>query len=210
MRRVDWFIAIATSALIHGVALSQPLGSSVARPAGEPSEAVRFEVALLAPNPKSNASPNPSMVPAPPAETVVPKPVAAKAPAVTTSTMRRPPDVERAAPEAEVALAALPPSVTATQASSFPAVSSPPLPMRAQGAEPIRPVYPWRARRLGHEGKVLVQATYDRDGRLAGLEVARSSGFGSLDREALGAVRRASPESSRKRELLEIVFQLED
>ena len=74
----------------------------------------------------------------------------------------------------------------------------------------IRPVYPWRARKLRQEGRVLVQVSYDTLGRLVDLQLARSSGFRLLDREALRAVRLAEPRSSQPVEEIEVVFELED
>lgn len=53
--------------------------------------------------------------------------------------------------------------------------------------------YPAIARRLGHEGKVVVLFTLSRDGSLAFAQVDQSSGFSELDEAALSAVRKASP-----------------
>lgn len=54
--------------------------------------------------------------------------------------------------------------------------------------------YPLRARRSGQEGVVTIVVRIGPDGRLlAAPRIAESSGVASLDREALGMARRASP-----------------
>ncbi|WP_322080715.1 energy transducer TonB [Burkholderia cepacia] len=44
-----------------------------------------------------------------------------------------------------------------------------------------QPSYPPRARRLGHEGTVLLRVTVDPTGRIIQADVTRSSGFSELD-----------------------------
>ncbi|MCL4188853.1 MAG: TonB family protein, partial [Rhodobacteraceae bacterium] len=51
--------------------------------------------------------------------------------------------------------------------------------------------YPDAARRAGSEGRVALSLTVTRDGRLAALALATSSGDPALDAAALDAVRRA-------------------
>ncbi len=53
--------------------------------------------------------------------------------------------------------------------------------------------YPSLARQRGWEGVVVVQATIDRDGNLVNAAVTKSSGYGALDDDALGLMRRACP-----------------
>jgi TonB family protein len=57
------------------------------------------------------------------------------------------------------------------------------------GSNPL-PVYPSLARKMGHEGLVLLAAEILSDGRVGHLVVKKSSGFPSLDQSALDAVRR--------------------
>ncbi len=52
------------------------------------------------------------------------------------------------------------------------------------------PEYPPQAIRLGQQGTVLLQARLDDEGRVAELQLVRSSGVAVLDRAALAAVRR--------------------
>lgn len=53
-----------------------------------------------------------------------------------------------------------------------------------------KPAYPAFARRLGHEGKVLVRISVLSSGEVADASVATSSGFNALDEAALATVRR--------------------
>jgi periplasmic protein TonB len=57
------------------------------------------------------------------------------------------------------------------------------------GNNPL-PVYPSLARKMGHEGVVLLAAEIRSDGRVGQLVVKKSSGFPTLDQSALDAVRR--------------------
>ena len=57
------------------------------------------------------------------------------------------------------------------------------------GSNPL-PVYPSLARKMGHEGVVLLAAEILSDGRVGQLVVKKSSGFRTLDQSALDAVRR--------------------
>ncbi|CAM3422912.1 energy transducer TonB [Parendozoicomonas haliclonae] len=50
------------------------------------------------------------------------------------------------------------------------------------------PAYPYRARKMGHEGTVMLEIRLNREGRIDSLEVLESSGHASLDRAALKAV----------------------
>ncbi|MCP9470448.1 MAG: TonB family protein [Nitrospira sp.] len=53
--------------------------------------------------------------------------------------------------------------------------------------------YPLLARQRGWEGIVVVRATIDRNGHLVNAVVTKSSGYGALDDDALGLMRRACP-----------------
>ena len=57
------------------------------------------------------------------------------------------------------------------------------------GRNPL-PVYPSLARKMGHEGVVLLAAEILSDGRVGQLVVKKSSGFPTLDQSALDAVKR--------------------
>jgi protein TonB len=58
----------------------------------------------------------------------------------------------------------------------------------AYGSNP-RPPYPLAARRLGHEGRVLLEVVVTPDGRAARVSVRESSGHPMLDRSAADTVR---------------------
>lgn len=68
---------------------------------------------------------------------------------------------------------------------AFPAV-------RAVPVAPLQPIYPAEARRLGHEGRVVVSATVGFLGRTRDVSIAQSSGHRDLDDAALAAVRDAT------------------
>lgn len=68
---------------------------------------------------------------------------------------------------------------------AFPAV-------RAVPVAPLQPIYPAEARRLGHEGRVVVSATVGFLGRTRDVSIAQSSGYRDLDDAALAAVRDAT------------------
>jgi protein TonB len=53
--------------------------------------------------------------------------------------------------------------------------------------------YPYRARTNGWEGKVSVSFRLGPDGEAREVRVVASSGFSELDRNAVAAVRKASP-----------------
>ena len=53
----------------------------------------------------------------------------------------------------------------------------------------LAPPYPRRARRLGYEGIVMLKVLIDENGRVDNLTVLESSGYASLDRAAVSAVK---------------------
>jgi len=55
--------------------------------------------------------------------------------------------------------------------------------------EATPPRYPIDSRRAREQGTVVLKVTVGLDGRVAQIDVSRSSGFDRLDRAALGAVR---------------------
>ena len=54
-------------------------------------------------------------------------------------------------------------------------------------------IYPDFARKSGYEGKTLIAFRIDRNGKILGLSVSRSSGHEILDEAALQAVKDAGP-----------------
>lgn len=61
----------------------------------------------------------------------------------------------------------------------------------------VVPEYPWLARKLGKEGRVLLKLTIDETGRLIDVEIMEKAGFG-FDRVALQAVRMSTFLPARK------------
>ena len=114
-----------------------------------------------------------------------------KAEIVKDAPAKEEPD-ERDRPEREPAAEPSPPVEAPQQAR----VDVPPSPRRT-----IRPKYPRESRIRGEEGDVLLEFEVDASGAVAGVRVARSSGFPALDAAAVEAVRdaRFTPAKSGRR-----------
>jgi TonB family protein len=72
------------------------------------------------------------------------------------------------------------------------------------------PVYPDSARRLGREGRVILEAQLNDVGKVVSVQVARSSGSGDLDQAAIDAVRNWTmdlPSDGSKRLFIPITFR---
>jgi protein TonB len=120
----------------------------------------------------------------------------------------------------KVSAAALPPSAEAVLPESASTVSAPPAVAPSLAAPPVDPAasyalqvqrygdaqlslirekvsrevrYPLMARRQGWAGRVTVEFTVQLSGEVGALRVAESSGYPMLDRQALLAVKAASP-----------------
>ena len=225
MRRLDLIVAVLLSTFVHAALLLPRLGDpSTTQTLGGETRATRgtLGVAILAPLSAVRPEPVAAVPPADPAPALSEPPARSRAVAKSSRRSDRasasaasvdhsqpaPSEVRSAPDRLTVAAPERMPPVGA----AGPADAQPLGPDRAV----IRPSYPWRARRMGQEGKVLVQVAYDARGRVHELGIAESSGYRLLDREALAAVRRAwapsdqAPPSAAGSELLEIVFQLDD
>ncbi len=53
--------------------------------------------------------------------------------------------------------------------------------------------YPFMARRMGIEGRVITEFTIDKNGGLLGLKIKRTSGYTILDQAAINAIKDAAP-----------------
>ena len=72
------------------------------------------------------------------------------------------------------------------------------------------PVYPESARRLGREGRVILDAQLDAAGKVVSVQVARSSGSTDLDQAAIEAVREWTmdlPKDGTRRLFIPITFR---
>ena len=54
----------------------------------------------------------------------------------------------------------------------------------------VQPAYPYRARKLRHQGTVILDVKLDEKGKVVTMEVEKASGYRSLDKAALSAVGR--------------------
>lgn len=133
--------------------------------------------------PKPRPAPRPEPVPAPPAPQAPPSERAVTAP-----------PAEPPAPEAPVAAMADPAPAAPAPAPSAPVApepATPVIPPRSDAAHlsnPV-PVYPVISRRLGEQGRVLLDVYILADGSVGELRLRRSSGYPRLDEAALAAVR---------------------
>ena len=125
--------------------------------------------------------------PRPPAATSAPATAAASAPASSAST---------SAPSAAVQRASTPPQRAGTREGldiDAPGGASLDYASRLRAWLEAHKTYPKRARMRREEGVVHVHFAVDRDGRLLRGDVVTSSGFASLDAEAMAMLDRSNP-----------------
>lgn len=67
--------------------------------------------------------------------------------------------------------------------------SPPPVPVAADAPEKVAPAYQLESKRPGEQGTVRLQVLADESGKPVKLYVLKSSGFPSLDQQALDTVR---------------------
>ena len=129
-----------------------------------------------------------------------PKPIARKKPSPQPEPIREPekkPRPERSArPQPARSQKASAPQSNLDKKTSASTKNSRPGSRPGMEREPVLlpdnpdPVYPRLARRRGQEGKVLIRVSVLSNGRVGSAAVTQSSGYGSLDRAALEAVRK--------------------
>jgi len=148
---------------------------------------------LVAPEPKPSPPP-PKPVPPPPKPepkpVPTPKPVAKPTPKPTP----KPEPVREVAPEPvqQAAPAApAPPAPPVQQATPAPEAPAPVTPPRTDAAHLNNPApqYPALSRRLGEQGRVMLDVYILPDGSVGEIKLNRSSGFPRLDNAALQAVK---------------------
>lgn len=188
--------ALVLSLALHGAAFAAAhllgLGED---PAAAPTTTVALVVvAPPAPTAPAIAGPAPEkpLTPAPAREAAPDLPVPPRRPATPPATHQataaeavretRPAAAKTAAKEMPVAA-----SESAALAPALPPALPPAwgLPGLANPA----PAYPWRARQNGEQGRVILRVSVDSGGRPTAVAVARTSGYGRLDRAAVAAIR---------------------
>jgi len=188
---------ISNAVTFAGVVLLHVLGLvwaaqqlSVSEPVVTPPSVVGV---LVAPEPEP-APPPPKPVPPPPKPepkpVPTPKPVAKPTPKPTP----KPEPVREVAPEPvqQAAPAApTPPAPPVQQATPAPEAPAPVTPPRTDAAHLNNPApqYPALSRRLGEQGRVMLDVYILPDGSVGEIKLNRSSGFPRLDNAALQAVK---------------------
>lgn len=188
--------ALLVSLLGHAAALAM-----WSTPPPAPTEMPRLQVQIrqTAAAPAANA-PEParhaSASAAPPAAVAARAPVAeARSPAPPARPARRTePETPATAPPRATREDTSAPEATEQAESLFPAepaaTARPLILARLRAALRTHFTYPMLARRRGWEGRVLVGLRIESGGRIGGIHVARSSGYGVLDRSAVDALSR--------------------
>lgn len=182
-------------------------GSSLALHGGLLLALLAVQAGLRQPPPKSSEwdvamlSSEPSAAPSPPAP-VLPQP---KTPQAAQPPRERSQPLERQA--APVAAPANPsPAAPATAAvAPTPVVAAPPPPPEKPYADSAwltdtlwgmmngRKRYPLQARRMGLEGKVIIEAEIDEHGQIIRADIKQSAGSSILDQEALALLKSVTP-----------------
>lgn len=206
MRRATWIASVALhtavigvgATLAYGVAYSPGAPPLIRIQASDAALPARLSEPPREPVSVEDASPEPCVLPEPELvetreffEDSLPPPEAVR-PAVRPEWWRRIDPRVQVLPEADAG--------EADEAESVPdaADTDPVEPLTAPAAAfvPARrvadnppPKYPPRARRLGHEGTVVVGVSLDAEGQVLGVELVRACAHRSLNREALETVR---------------------
>ncbi|MDR3406119.1 MAG: TonB family protein [Chthoniobacter sp.] len=192
--KIRWVVAGGVALLCHALLLFGFRVETAAVPLPASDSAVDVDLVAVAPAPEPPAQPPPpepppAPVPPPPS---IPEPVPASEPLPVVETKpppSRPSVHHESAKPAHPASSAAPKAVVAGAAGG---VSSPVRPR----SNP-KPPYPPEARRLGQQGRVLLEVQVSADGRAAGVSVKRSSGFPVLDNAAVQGVQRWTFEPAR-------------
>lgn len=169
---------------IAGVLVSPP-----APPAPEPPP-------VAPPAPPTPPAPKPQPAPPKPVTTPTPKPqpqVAKPTPAPIPEPTPAAPSASASAPPDTAAVTPTPPANASapTGASNAPPREAPVTPPRTDASHLNNPApdYPAISRRLGEQGRVLLDVHILPDGRVGDIKLNKSSGYARLDNAALAAVR---------------------
>lgn len=193
--RHGFLLALAASVAVHGAVLTWS-GMEFARPPeSAPAPVIKVTLAAVQVEPvvtekpvtrKSSARPVPQperVVPlATPREEPVPEIIAKQFPVVQSVAEIQAPRAPAPAPAA--AAAPEPPLHLATVPKAY--ASEPDYGARYLHNPP--PSYPWQARRMGVEGRVVLQVEILPNGNAGRIEIRQSSGHALLDQAAIKAV----------------------
>jgi protein TonB len=190
-------LALLLVLAVHGAVL---YGLSSIRVTPQPSEAVTLFVTLISPSQPKPSSAPPPQAPVQPKQARPPKPVEREAPRpvepphyhlATEAPVVSPAEATELRPPPEPAIDA--PESGASDAQSSPSQADGPVSLTSDLALvcPVRtpPPYPSVSRRLGENGKVVLQVELDETGRVTAAKVITSSGHPRLDAAALAAVK---------------------
>src|SRR5690606_28436590 len=174
-------------------------------PAPPPREMPKADPEVVPPPPPPQPEPEPAPPPPPtPEPQPRPRPKPERAPPVKAPPTERSVTVPEEPPVAQEPAPApappqpAPPPVAAAPSPAPPAPAPAPTPAPPV-APPISdaahlnnpaPVYPTRSRRLGEEGRVVLEVLILPNGRVGEIKVKQTSGYAALDEAALEAVRR--------------------
>ncbi len=193
----------ATRAPDRSTAAAPAQPAETPAPAGEhPKPATPAETAATAEAGTAQPSPTPPE-PERRAETMLPvqapEPPPEPAPETSPETRETPTPEQLASTEPSAGSGSARTAQRDAQQASLPSAgaSAPPRYELGSGGNPV-PDYPWRARRAGWEGRVVVQVEVTPDGAVADAQVADSSGHAVLDEAAVETIRRWRFEPARQ------------
>jgi protein TonB len=197
--RRAWIVCAALAMGMHALLLFGIHPGTIARPRPIADEASAVELNIVESAPAAPSSTRIEQAPtseqaAEPAQ-APPEPITAPAP---EPEMPKPIPAPQPRTETPAALTPNRPREASARPNAKPVRGSGP----ATGARPRyrsnpKPDYPLEARRAGQEGVVILTVQVTARGRVANVQVSRSSGFPLLDTAALQAVRRWTFEPAR-------------
>jgi len=178
----------------HAALLLLPIAAFENRDSLRTPKPIRLELTLLAPTPAAapvvapSAPPNPPPRPSPPLRSAPKHKAPREAPPApklpdTVGLVELAPEPTRGAPATPGPAGS--PEEETLPGAGYQVVSEPSYLARAE------PEHPAVARRLRQEGTVVLRLFIDAEGTLDRIEVAKSSGFASLDRAAIEAEKRS-------------------
>ncbi len=218
--RARWATSLAIVLALHLGVASGALWWSGRAGDADAGEGLEAMVVELAPEPTAPPAPPSELPPGPEQQAQQPRPAAQPAPrppeplpelppapvAVAEASLPEPRPDDRQAPDeaaqAAVDISRAPPEVQARDADAYAA------PLDASGTSAAAVAtwqgmllahlekhrrYPRAAERARQEGVAYVRFTVDRQGRVSGARIGRSSGHPLLDEETLATLRRADP-----------------